>query len=58
MKKWISTAQSLLLVWSTTRKTVPTTGHDSGEFGNSNIVSGLSKVLRCSKNQHLLYDLR
>lgn len=44
MKKWISTAQSPLLVWSTIRKTVPTTGHDSGEFGNSNIVSGLSKV--------------
>ena len=44
MKKWISTAQSPLLVWSTIRKMVPTTGHDSGEFGKSDIVPGLSKV--------------
>jgi len=44
VKKWISTAQSPLLVWSTIRKMVLMTGHDSGEFGKSNIVSGLSKV--------------
>lgn len=30
VKKWISIAQSPLLVWSITRKMVPTTGQDSG----------------------------
>ena len=30
VKKWISIAQSPLLVWSITRKMVPTTGRDSG----------------------------
>lgn len=44
MKKWISTAQCPLLVWSTTRKMVPMTGHNFGEFGNSNIVSALSEL--------------
>lgn len=44
MRKWISTAQCPLLVWNTTRKMVPTTGHNFGEFGNSNIMSGLSEV--------------
>ena len=53
MKKWISTAQCPLLVWSTIRKMVPTTGHDSGEFG----VRVVKSSWLAGKNYCVLFDL-